>query len=119
MSTAFAGSCALISSQQDLEKILQDVKNSRNPIRLSMQSCLAQTVVSAKQASLEAAGADMGSLESLWRDRSMNIEPLELRQTELQEEIKRLFATLQAQVASTVDFSALLETGRLSFLYAI
>ena len=66
----------------------------------------------AKQASLEAAGTDMGSMESLWRDRIMNLEPLELRQRELQEEVGQLFAALQAQVTSTVDFSALLETGK-------
>ena len=71
-------------------------------------------VIFQKQASLEAAGADMGSLESLWRDRSMNLEPLELRQKELQEEVGQQFATLKAQVATSVDFSALLETGKLS-----
>ena len=53
----------------------------------------------------------MGSLESLWRDRSMNLEPLELRQGELQEEVARHFTALQSQVTSSVDFSTLLETG--------
>ena len=54
----------------------------------------------------------MNSLESLWRDRSMNLEPLELRQSELEEEVAQQFTTLQAQITSSVDFSALLETGK-------
>lgn len=59
----------------------------------------------------------MGSLESLWRDRGINLEPLELRQGELREEIAQHLATLQAQVNSSVDFSKLLETGRTPVIY--
>ena len=54
----------------------------------------------------------MASLESLWRDRSMNLEPLELRQKELQEDVAQQCAKLQAQLNGSVDFSALLETGK-------
>ena len=59
----------------------------------------------------------MGSLESLWRDRGINLEPLELRQSELREEIAQHFATLQAQVNSSVDFNKLLETGKSIVIY--
>lgn len=59
-------------------------------------------------------GADLDGLSECWTDRSVNLEPVEERVQGLKLKVVEQFARLSDQKLNTaIDYSALLETGKL------
>lgn len=59
----------------------------------------------------------MRALLNCWTDRTLNIEPLEVQQAEMREEIADHFARLSVKAKSDVNYSQLLESGKTSSHY--